>query len=98
MLKFREEFPRQTAAELVVRTGASLRHCERVLAGRSGLGDEFLIELILSDFGRSALSAATTGKRRPSWFARFERETKISDLREAEKTARREREALEAAE
>lgn len=97
LLKFGELFPRQTAAELVVRTGASPRHCERVLGGRGQLGEKFLIALLRSDFGEAGYLALMAGCRQP-WFGRLQRQFELSELRQTISRARRGLEALEAAE
>lgn len=80
-----------------MRTGASVRHCERALAGRSRLGEKFLIALLRSDFGEQGYLALMAGCKQP-WFGRLTRQFELSELRQTMARARRGLEALEAAE
>lgn len=80
LLKFQQVFPRQSAVELALRTGADVRHCERCLAGTRALGPEFLIALLRSDFGPHAWTAIMQGCDQP-WFSRIERLSEIANMR-----------------
>jgi len=97
LLKFADVFPAQTVAELVVRTGASVRHCERVLAGRCGLGEAFMQALLRSDFGETAYLTLMDGCRQP-FFLRLRRQFELAELRQTVARATRGLAALEAAE
>jgi len=94
LLKFQKQFPRQTALELALRTGASPRHCERALGGYSQLGERFLQALLRSDFGKEALLSIMDGSQ-ARWFGRFKRHIEVSELRRAVALAQRGLEALE---
>jgi hypothetical protein len=97
LLKFRACFPRQTPAELAVRTGASIRHCERALAGGCRLGEKFLIALLRSDFGETGYLALMTDCKQP-WFARLAKQFEFSKARQVIAAAKRRLEVLEAGE
>jgi hypothetical protein len=97
LLKFAKDFPRQTPVELAIRTGASPRHCERVLGGHGALGEKFLIALLRSDFGKVAYFEIMAGCAQP-WFVRLQRQFDLSEARQAVTRTLRSLEALEAAE
>lgn len=94
LLKFREIFPAKTALELALRTGADVKHCEKCLAGRAGLGAEFHAELIRSDVGFEILDALM-GAARPEWWRGIRRQRDLSAMRRQIDESRRNLERLE---
>lgn len=94
MREFKRLFPTQTAVELVLRTGADIRHCERCLTGRRDLGGKFQQKLLQSDVGREIL-IALMGDAAPAWWRGYRRHLKISELRRAQADHQRRIEALE---
>lgn len=53
----RQRFPYKVAAELSLRTGSTIRACERWLSGREEMGARPLAALLLSDLGPAILAA-----------------------------------------
>jgi hypothetical protein len=76
---FARTFPRQTAIELALRTGADTRHCERCLAGTRELGSAFQTRLLQSDVGREML-IALMGDAKPKWWVGFRRHLALAEL------------------
>lgn len=58
----RKKFPYKVAAELSVRTGSTVRACERWLSGREEMGARPLAALLLSDMGPDILAALHSSK------------------------------------
>lgn len=93
--KFREKFPRKTALELALRTGADVKHCEKCLAGTRDLGAGFQQELLRSDdFGKDAL-IALMGDCSAPWWKAYRRHLAISELRSTQAATQRRLEVLE---
>ncbi|MBR0695976.1 hypothetical protein [Bradyrhizobium lablabi] len=91
---FRDLFPQQTAAELAIRTGADIRHCERCLGGYRDLGSGFQAKLLQSDVGDKILEAIM-GEARPAWWIGFKKQLELSKLVKAEAELRKQIETMQ---
>ncbi|MCP1731298.1 hypothetical protein [Bradyrhizobium elkanii] len=94
MQVFRGLFPHQTAAELAIRTGAEIRHCERCLAGDRDLGSAFQAKLLQSDVGDKILDAIM-GEARPAWWVGLKKQLELSKLVKAEAELRKQIESMQ---
>ncbi|WP_166295316.1 S49 family peptidase [Bradyrhizobium sp. 2S1] len=94
MQVFRRLFPHQTAAELAIRTGAEIRHCERCLAGDRDLGSAFQAKLLQSDVGDKILDAIM-GEARPAWWVGFKKQLELSKLVKAQADLGRQIESMQ---
>ncbi|MGY3689972.1 hypothetical protein ACVIGA_000052 [Bradyrhizobium sp. USDA 3240] len=94
MQVFRRLFPHQTAAELAIRTGAEIRHCERCLAGDRDLGSAFQAKLLQSDVGDKILDAIM-GEARPAWWVGFKKQLELSKLVKAQAELGRQIESMQ---
>lgn len=90
---FRRIWPAKTSLEFHIRTGASVRHAERVLGGQRGLSIEALHALLWSDAGLPVLREVMRGCRE-QWWLDLERTLEIAELERRLAAARREHEAI----
>lgn len=88
-------FPRKTAAELAVISGASPRTCERWLSERCGLSAEALAELLRSEHGLKFLEAIM-GDARPAWWKAFRKQVERAEIRRQIEQQRRRLDELDA--
>jgi hypothetical protein len=87
-------WPRKTAAELALRSGANVRTCEYWLASRTEMSADALTALLRSDAGLEVLEAVI-GDAKPVWWKHFRKTIEMSRLRKSQDEARRRLEALE---
>lgn len=83
MRKFKQLFPKYTAAELMKRTGAKFSHCEKVVTGKRELGSLFQQKLLQSDVGKPIL-IVIMGESKADWWVGFHRHLKLADLVKAQ--------------
>jgi hypothetical protein len=87
-------WPRKTAAELALRSGASVRTCERWIGERCGLSAEALAELLRSEDGLKFLEAVM-GDARPKWWRMFRRQIERGQIRRDLDHLRKRQDALD---
>jgi hypothetical protein len=89
-----ELWPRKTAAELALRSGASVRTCERWIGERCGVSADALAELLRSEEGLKFLEAIMADAR-PVWWKDFKRQIQRAVLHRQQKELKRQIDDLE---
>lgn len=86
--------PRKPANSFSAWTGVSLRQAQYTLAEKSGMSDETLRNLLLTEHGWQILEALFDGETFPAWFADLRYHYKAQIAADQIAAARKERSAL----